>query len=58
MIWFNKKDITSIIRNGIEMLALYSGNKLVWEAPTGFIFTTDNFSMVTSDGYIVKCADQ
>lgn len=58
MIWFNQKDITNITRNKVEMIALYMGDTLLWEAPTGFIFTEDGFSILTSDGYIIKCKDQ
>ena len=58
MIWFNQKDITNITRNKVEMIALYMGDLLIWEAPTGFIFTSDEHSLLTSDGYIIKCKDQ
>lgn len=58
MIWFNSNDITSIYRNNIEMVALYKGGHLLWEAPTGFIFTQDNYSLYTADGYVIKCKDQ
>jgi len=58
MIFFNKHDITGIHRNNIEMVALYLGDLPLWEVPTGFIFTTDQFSLHTADGFVIKCKDQ
>lgn len=58
MIGFNNNDITGIVRNNKQMIALYIGKKLVWEIPVGYIFTSDDFSVVTNEGYIIKCKDQ
>ena len=38
----------------------YHRNKVqtLWELVEGFIYTSDGYSLITNDSYILKCSDQ
>lgn len=56
--YHNGREITDVRRGRKQLIEIRQGLRVIWELITGFIYTSDGYISLTSDGYLEKCNDQ
>lgn len=54
----SKNKIIEFNYGKVPIKALYHNLNLLWKRIVGYIFTKDNYSIKTKDGFVIKCKDQ